>query len=120
MIYVVADTHGTNIEFESLPEDILIHCGDWEMGEIKTAAKKILVFGNHDFMPPKPFDFACDGLLLDHIWFTHEPAFSMPLGAHLNVCGHVHETDMNDLGYREKPWHKVLPPNTILKLSDVI
>lgn len=118
--YIAADTHGSEVKFESEPEDIFILVGDWEIGDIKTAAKKILVYGNHDLLPPEPFDFACDGLLLNHIWYTHEPAFRLPLGAHWNVCGHIHENNMNDLGYERKPWHILLPPNTVLNLDRVI
>lgn len=120
MIYIVGDTHGSKIEFQSQPEDILVHVGDWEIGEVNTQAKKILIRGNHDIMPPEPFDFMCDGLLLEHIWFTHEPAFQIPLGAHWNICGHVHETAMNDIGYIQKPWHIVVEPNVIKTLDQLI
>lgn len=119
-IFVVADTHGSKIEFASNPEDILIHCGDWESGEINTAAKKILVLGNHDILPPVPFDFVCSGILLNNVWFTHEPAFTMPLGGHYNVHGHTHDIDLNDLGYVRKPWHITLIPNEIKTLERII
>lgn len=122
MIYVVGDTHGAKVEMPQLTEeDILVHIGDWEIGEVITPAKKILIYGNHDILPVYPtFDFACDGLLLEHIWFTHEPAFQIPLGAHWNVCGHVHETDMNDIGYIQKPWHIVVIPNEIRTLDQLV
>ena len=118
--FVVADTHGTRIEFESNFEDLLIHLGDWERGEIKTKAKKILISGNHDMFSTNEWDFVCDGLLLDHIWYTHEPAERMPKGSHYNICGHLHDNDMNDFGYEKKPWHIVLPANEILDLEKVL
>ncbi len=36
------------------------------------------------------FDFACDALTFQHIWFTHKPAKSLPSGTHLNIHGHLH------------------------------
>jgi predicted phosphodiesterase len=120
-IFIVGDTHGSRIQFPSEENDILIHVGDYEMGKIETKAKRILIYGNHDQLPvDKEFDFACDGLLLNHVWFTHEPAFTMPLGAYWNVCGHVHDNDMNDLGYVNKPWHVVVVPNEIKTLDRLL
>jgi predicted phosphodiesterase len=118
--FVCADTHGAKIEFDSEPEDLLIHLGDYEMGEVLTNAKKIIVVGNHDSLPLDQFDFACDGFLKDHIWFTHEPAERLPKGAYWNVCGHIHDGKLNDYGYEKKPWHILLPPNEILNLDKVL
>lgn len=118
--YVVGDTHGRGIKFKSEPEDLLIHIGDYEQGDIETDAQKVIILGNHDTLPVDKFDFACDGLLFKGIWFTHEPAERMPKGAKWNVCGHVHYHNMNDCGYEKKWFHIVLPPNQILLLDKVI
>lgn len=114
--YIVVDTHSRKIEFESNPEDTLICLGDWEQGEIKTKAKKILIRGDHDILPTDTWDFVCDGLLLSHIWYTHEPAFTLPLGAKRNIFGHLHTGKINEFGYQEKEWHFWLPPNEVHEL----
>lgn len=119
-IYIIADTHGTNIKFESKPEDLLIHLGDYETGKIETAAKKIIIRGDHDMLPLDEFDFACDGLLINHYWLTHEPAFTLPLGAKRNIFGHIHTGRINEFGYQEKEWHYWLPPNEIHELDKFI
>jgi len=116
-IFVAADTHSRKIEFESQSDDLFIMCGDWEQGEVNTKAKKILVSGNHDMFPTDIWDFVADGILLKHIWFTHEPAFTLPLGAYWNVHGHTHYHNPTELGYPKKVWHRALPPNQILLLE---
>lgn len=118
--FIVGDTHSGSIEFESKPEDTLIHLGDYIQGEVKTKAKKILIIGNHDEMDTDGFDLACHGLLLNQIWFTHEPAERLPKGAKWNICGHVHYHNMNDCGYEKKWFHMVLPPNQIVELDRFI
>lgn len=116
-VYIVADTHSRKIEFESQPDDLLICLGDWVQGEIKTKAKKILVRGDADTMDNSAWDLVVDGLLLDHVWFTHCPAFSLPLGAKRNIFGHLHAGNINDFGYQEKEWHFHLPPNEVHELD---
>lgn len=116
-IYIVADTHSRGIELKCDPDDILICLGDWVQGEIKTDAKKILIRGDGDIMDTSSWDLVVDGLLLNHIWFTHAPAFTLPLGAKRNIFGHLHTGNINDFGYIEKEWHFWLPPNEIHELS---
>lgn len=118
--YVCGDTHGRSIKFDSNPEDLLIHIGDYEQGEIETNAKKVLIYGNHDLLPVDQFDLACDGLLYKKCWFTHEPAERLPKGAIWNVFGHIHDGKINDYGYEEKSWHVHLPPNEIRKLDELL
>ncbi len=120
LIYIVCDTHSGNIKFEATEQDTLICLGDWVQGEIDTKAKKILVRGDGDTMATDAWDFVCDGLLLDHIWFTHEPAFSLPLRAKRNIFGHLHAGNINDFGYQEKEWHFWLPPNEVHELDRFI
>lgn len=117
MIYIVADTHSSKIEFKSNPEDTLICLGDWTQGEIKTNAKKILIRGDHDYMDNSVWDLVCNGLFLEDVWFTHEPAFSLPLGAKRNIFGHLHTGRINEFGYQEKEWHFWLPPNEVHELD---
>lgn len=119
-VYVVGDTHGREIKFESEADDILIHIGDYEQGKINTKAKKILIYGNHDMLPVDEFDFACDGLLFKKIWFTHEPAERLPKGAIMNVFGHIHDGKINDYGYEQKSWHLWLPPNEVHLLDKLV
>ncbi len=119
-IFVVADTHSRKIDFRATKEDVLIHCGDWERGEVITDAFRVLVLGNHDIFPTDPWDFVCDGFLYKHIWFTHEPAERLPKGAYFNVCGHIHDGRMNDYGFEEKSWHLLLPPNEIHNLEKLM
>lgn len=115
--YIVGDTHGRKIDFNSEPDDLLIHLGDYEEGEVKTSAKRILIIGNHDDRPLDQFDIACDGLLYKKIWFTHEPAERLPKGAIWNIFGHIHDGKINDYGYEQKSWHVWLPPNEIHDLD---
>lgn len=115
--YIIGDTHGRAIKLQSEPEDLLIHLGDYEQGSIDTAAKKILILGNHDMMSVDLFDFACDGLLFNKIWFTHEPAERLPKGAVWNIYGHIHDGKINDFGYEQKSWHIWLPPNEVHELG---
>lgn len=120
-LFVVGDTHGREVSFESVPEDTLIHLGDWEMGNIKTKARKILIRGNHtDLDPMATFDFICDGLLYNQVWFTHEPAERLPKGAVMNIYGHIHDGKINDYGYEQKSWHLWLPPNEVHLLDKLI
>jgi predicted phosphodiesterase len=120
MIYIISDTHSNKIELKATKDDILIHLGDWEQGEVKTDAFKVLVSGNHDMFPTDCWDFVCDGFLVNHYWFTHEPADRMPKGAYWNVHGHTHYQNMNDFGYEKKSWHFTVPPNQILDFERFI
>ncbi len=121
MIYLIVDTHGAEIV---LPADCLklFHLGDFVEGKIRlpgTATRAVLIRGNHDKnLSECPFDFVCDGLLIDGFWFTHEPAFSLPLGAHFNIHGHLHGNVYEDYGYIRKPFHIELKPNTLYRIRD--
>jgi predicted phosphodiesterase len=117
MIYLISDTHSNKIELKATKDDVLIHLGDWEQGEVNTEAFKILVSGNHDMFPTDKWDFVCDGFLKDHIWYTHEPAERLPKGAYWNIHGHVHYHNMNDCGYEKKWFHLNIEPNTIFNLD---
>lgn len=119
MIYVITDTHGTDLL--DVPTDCttLIHLGDYETGLLPDCYK-ILVRGNHDNKDSEEeFDLVVDGLMLDHIWFTHEPAFSLPLGAHYNAHGHLHENNYQDYGYINKPFHIRLTPHVFYNLPEL-
>lgn len=124
MIYLIADTHGQEIPDGEMDfNDTLIHVGDYGKGNIPLRPRSVLVLGNHDEGVTNynsKFDFICEGVLLDHVWFTHEPAFSLPLGAHYNIHGHLHENDYEDYGYIKKPFHIRLLPNLLYKLDDLI
>lgn len=119
-VFIVCDTHSRKIEFESQPDDLLICLGDWTQGEIKTKAKKILVRGDADTMDNSAWDLVVDGLLLDHVWFTHAPAFSLPLGAKRNIFGHIHTGRVEEFGFLEREWQFHLPPNEVHNLDKFI
>lgn len=84
------------------PEDLLIHGGDVAFTFVNLKehldslpGRKILVRGNHDshtiqWYMENGFDFACDGLLLGGVYYTHQPVWKLPYGATLNVHGHFH------------------------------
>ena len=87
------------------PEDLVIHLGDVSIGKksqhveaiLKSLpGRKILVRGNHDRQWSNTrwitagFEFACDGMLFRNCWLTHHPADALPLGAELNLHGHLH------------------------------
>jgi predicted phosphodiesterase len=114
LIYLISDTHQKDLKFNFKKEDILIHLGDYDKGEIKGSFKKILIIGNHDNRTDK-FDFACDGLLLKNVWFSHEPSERLPKGAYLNICGHLHNNKFSDYGFEKKKFNKVLEPNKLYK-----
>lgn len=84
------------------PQDIVIHLGDVAFGFVDMKAwmdslpgHKILVRGNHD---PKSvswycrngFDWACDGLVLSGVYYTHKPSKYLPEGTTINIHGHYH------------------------------
>lgn len=121
MIYLITDTHGESFD---IPNDcsILIHAGDFGHGTFSHPAhcKTILVRGNHDDLQSEVlFTMAVDGILINHIWITHEPAFTLPLGAHYNAHGHLHENEYEDYGYIKKPFHIRLLPNKFYTLHDL-
>jgi len=83
------------------PQDIIIHLGDvaWlfavKQGWIQTLpGMKILIRGNHDsksiswWMKHSGFAYACDGLVMSGIYFSHRPSKHLPAGATLNIHGH--------------------------------
>jgi predicted phosphodiesterase len=123
MIYLVADTHGENTY---PPKDCktLIHLGD-DCGSDFPASfsgKRILIRGNHDDNPAlfATWDFVCDGLLVDNLWLTHEPQFTLPLGAHKNIHGHLHNNPYEEYGYIKRPFHVLLEPKKFYKLEDLV
>lgn len=122
-IYVIGDTHGEDIPNKWLQKgDTLIHIGDYEHGMIPDfEGKIILIRGNHDASVVEDnFDFIADGILLRGIWFTHEPAVTLPRGASVNICGHTHTNNPDDYGYPLKPFHRILPPNKLMHLDDAV
>lgn len=84
------------------PEDMVIHLGDVAFTFVnhKTwldslPGRKVLITGNHDahtitWYMANGFDFACDGMMLGGVWYTHKPARKLPYGARVNVHGHCH------------------------------
>ena len=101
------------------PQDTLIHLGDvmfykWPYLPLYMEAancKKILVLGNHDdsktagWFMRNGFDFACDGLLLGDVYFSHKPVNPLPSQASLNIHGHWHNT-VEPLGDNPRPaWY---------------
>lgn len=95
------------------PRDIVIHLGDVAFGFVNLKAwidslpgTKVLVIGNHD---PKSvswymrngFAFACDGIVLGGVYYTHRPSKHLPEGARLNVHGHCHNRWPRGLRYYE-------------------
>lgn len=126
-IWLISDTHGRGINLLAVElGDILIHLGDYAYGRVNTnediAIPMILIKGNHDDIlgAENPFDFVCDGILLDGIWFSHEPVAHLPKGAHLNIHGHLHEDRYEDYGYVKKDFHRRLEPNKLYRLEDII
>jgi calcineurin-like phosphoesterase family protein len=105
-----------------MPDDVLIHLGDVIMGKRSKIAetlaglpgKKILVRGNHDWNKSSAwwmangFDFACDGLILNQTWLTHEPAGELPPGCRLNIHGHLHTFENQHHDYVARPFHRLL------------
>lgn len=118
-IYLIADTHGKDIVLP-LNCKTLVHLGDYEKGKISGDAIKILVKGNHDLSQNEVFDFETDALLLDNIYFTHEPQERLPKGGHYNICGHIHDNDPLDYGFVIKKFHIVLPANKLINLAELM
>jgi predicted phosphodiesterase len=121
MIYVITDTHGSDLShLELTGKDTLIHLGDWCGSPLPAGCRNVLVQGNHDYGYLKSeFDLVVDGFLLNHVWFTHEPAFTLPLGAHHNVHGHLHTHDYEDYGYVKKSFHRRVFPNKLYLLDEI-
>jgi calcineurin-like phosphoesterase family protein len=84
------------------PEDMVIHCGDVAFNFVNLKelldslpGRKILVRGNHDahglnWYMENGFEYACDGLVMSRIYFTHEPEAQLPTGCKFNIHGHLH------------------------------
>lgn len=120
MIYFVADTHGESIIWPIRHGDTLIHVGDYVSGPMPPFIKKILVRGNHDSPEAEAaFLFACDGLLIENLWITHEPVERLPKGAHINVCGHLHDNHWPDYGFERKPFHFLLKPGEVYDIDTI-
>lgn len=86
------------------PGDMVIHLGDVMFGKrvlLKSLIEslpgiKTLIRGNHDsescmWYCRNGFSMACDGLLYQHVWFTHRPSKHLPEDAWINVHGHMHD-----------------------------
>jgi calcineurin-like phosphoesterase family protein len=85
-------------------EDLILHLGDVAFGFVNLKSllnglpgRKILIVGNHDaksvsYYMSNGFSFACGGLLLSRIYFTHEPAPVLPEGAEFNIHAHCHNS----------------------------
>jgi hypothetical protein len=96
------------------PDDFVLHLGDVAFSFIdlkewmsKLNGIKVLVRGNHDphtvsWYMRNGFSFACDGLILGGIFYTHGPSPVLPNKARLNVHGHIHNTQPR--GYRRYPY----------------
>lgn len=124
MIYIITDTHGKDIDIELGKKDVLIHLGDYEHGSMCRFGTKILVKGNHDEGAPlDQFDLICNGLLLElkyfGIYLTHEPVERLPRGASFNVCGHLHNNDPEDYGYKIKKFHRILKPGELYMIEEI-
>lgn len=105
-----------------MPDDLVIHLGDVIMGKRKgiaetlaaLPARKVLIRGNHDWNKSAAwwmahgFDFACDGLILNQTWLTHEPALQLPPGCTLNIHGHLHTFENKHHSYTPRPFHRLL------------
>ena len=104
MIFVATNTESRNIDFKYDKDDIFVHLGDWEQGNLPDIYK-ILISGEKDIFESDQWDVVVDGMLKDKIWFSHEPAERLPKGALWNVCGHIE--NLNDYGYELKPFHIV-------------
>jgi calcineurin-like phosphoesterase family protein len=84
------------------PDDLVIHLGDVAFTFVplkewmeELPGRKILVRGNHDshtvsWYMNNGFSFACDGLVLSGIYFTHRPVPILPENTSLNIHGHCH------------------------------
>jgi len=95
------------------PEDMVIHCGDVAFTFVKLKelldslpGRKTLVRGNHDahglnWYMQNGFDYACDGLVMSRIYFTHHPQATLPQECDFNIHGHLHNTF--PLGHRAYP-----------------
>jgi predicted phosphodiesterase len=122
MMYFVADTHGADIR---VPKSCttLIHVGDYVGGHIDAPkdCTLILVRGNHDteITDYSYFNVVVDGLLVNNMWITHEPAFTLPLGAHMNVHGHLHDNPYEDYGYVKKSFHYLLEPKRMYSMGEI-
>lgn len=92
------------------PEDLVIHIGDVAIGNRRTVkdimaelpGTWMLVMGNHDTMHSKNwwirngFAFACDAMVYNDVWFTHEPSNDLPKGCKWNIHGHLHNWALKD------------------------
>lgn len=121
MIYLVADTHGSDISDPRFQRgDTLIHLGDFMWGKLPDEMTLVLIRGNHDNSPLQAdrFHLACDGLVLGNALLTHEPVERLPKGCHINICGHLHENHWPDYGFERKAFHRLLAPRRIYELDD--
>jgi calcineurin-like phosphoesterase family protein len=85
------------------PEDLVIHIGDVAFNFVRLKdfldslpGKKILVRGNHDsksvtYYMSNGFDFACDGITISRVYFSHKPSPTLPKDAEYNIHGHFHK-----------------------------
>lgn len=99
-------------------DDLVIHLGDvifsqaGELLEIMMPlnGRKVAVRGNHDkkavWLMEHGFEFACDGLILGEVYFTHKPAEILPEGCTINLHGHTHGNEHREDEYKKQSWHK--------------
>jgi calcineurin-like phosphoesterase family protein len=102
------------------PDDLVLHLGDVCFGFVKlidwlsdVPGHKILVRGNHDshsvsWYMRNGFEYACDGLVMSNVWFTHRPSEIVPKEAEtgINVHGHIHNRVPR--GWRKYPHCRLL------------
>lgn len=86
-----------------MPQDVIYHLGDTIMSRQSDLANivnglpgiKILIRGNHDretdsWYMNRGFSFVAMGVLTEGVWLTHQPQSTLPIGAIINVHGHLH------------------------------
>ncbi|MDE2098295.1 MAG: metallophosphoesterase [Patescibacteria group bacterium] len=92
------------------PSDIVIHLGDVILGRkamlpdilSELPGVKMLIRGNHDdesngWYLSRGFAAVMDGMLMGDVWLTHQPHAVLPVGAVLNVHGHIHDNNVPPL-----------------------
>ena len=96
-------------------DDVILHLGDVCFGFVDLKdwlgdlpGHKILVRGNHDahsvsWYIRNGFEYACDGLVMSNIWFTHRPSEIVPKEAELGINVHGHTHNRRPRGWRKYP-----------------
>lgn len=105
-------------------DDTVIHLGDVLFGDHKEILRdildarpgyKILVRGNHDSKTPEwyldhGFCLVTDGILLNSVFFSHEPVHPLPPWIKYNIHGHLHKDNHREMPswYHESRWRYIL------------